>query len=273
MRITEQTTTFPQREPRTVRVGGFDTIAADGKELAQIMLQDCLEQRDQGRTAPPRLVFSSNGQGVSLAGSQPEFMKIMKEADIIHADGMSVVWASKLLTKSPLPARVSTSDYFYDAAEVAQATGLRFFMLGGSERQNAEVVEAITKLYPDLQIAGRRNGYFSREEEADVCRQIVESGADVLWVGMGKPLQEEWSVRNRERLRGVGWIKTCGGLFAFLTGSSIRAPRWLQDYGLEWAWRLAQDPRRLALRYMITNPYSIYRLIRYTERGGKAETS
>ncbi len=252
------------KHAQTIRVGGFHTIVADSKELAQMMLRDCLGAKG-ARTELPKLVFSSNGQGVSLAGMKPDFMKTMAEADIVHADGMSVVWASRLLTSSPLPSRVATSDYFYDAAEVAQEHGLSFFIFGGSEAQNASVVDAIAQMYPDLKIAGRRNGYFQPEEEEDICRQIIESGADVLWVGLGKPLQEEWSVRNRDRLKGLAWIKTCGGLYAFLSGSSRRAPRWVQNIGFEWLWRLALNPRRLALRYAVTNPHSIYRLIRYTD--------
>lgn len=253
-------------EIRSVHIGGFDTIVASNQELARIMLTDCLVDSDKKSLRLPKLVFSSNGQGISLAGTDPDFMNIMKQADIIHADGMSVVWASRLLSPYPLPERVATSDYFYVAAQIAQDNGLSFYMLGGREEQNAAVVRAISEMYPRLKIAGRQNGYFSRGDEDEICDRIVSSGADILWVGLGKPMQEHWSVRNREKLRGVGWVKTCGGLYSFLTGESKRAPEAVQKLGLEWLWRLAENPKRLGYRYLLSNPHSIYRLIRYTAR-------
>ncbi|MCY1648416.1 WecB/TagA/CpsF family glycosyltransferase [Caulobacter sp. SL161] len=245
-----------------VRVGGFNTVAATRAQLAQIMVKDCLAARTT--KADPKLVFSSNGQGIALAGEDPNFADAMDGADIIHADGMSVVNASRLLTRTPLPERAATTDFFHDAAEAAQAAGLKFFILGGKEDQNLAATEAMQRLYPDLQIVGRRNGYFSSEQDAEVCQAIVDSGADVLWVGLGKPKQEFWSVANRERLRGVGWIKTCGGLYSYLAGDAPRAPVWVQKAGLEWLFRTLLEPRRLGVRYLITNPHSIYRMVRYS---------
>ncbi|MEP3032886.1 MAG: WecB/TagA/CpsF family glycosyltransferase [Pseudoruegeria sp.] len=251
-------------EPSTVCVGGFNTIVVDSLQLADTMLRDCIANRRKEEES--KLVFSSNGQGVSLAGTNPDFMKTMEQAHIIHADGMSVVWASRILASKPLPSRVATSDFFYDAAEVAQANGLSFYMFGGSELQNSTAVQAIKKKFPNLKIVGRRHGYFCEQDDEDICREIVESGADVLWVGLGKPLQEEWCVRNKKKLKGIGWIKTCGGLYGFLGGTSRRAPGWLQHIGFEWAFRAALNPRHLLLRYLITNPHAIYRMVRYTKR-------
>src|SRR5690606_36992720 len=132
----------------------------------------------------------------------------MAQADIIHADGMPVVWASRL-AGAPLPERVCTTDFFHDAACSAVEHQLRFFILGGSEELNREAVKAMVRLHPGLKIAGRHHGYFGEDMDEEVCSSIRRSGADVVWVGLGKPRQEEWSVRNRARLAGVGWIKTC----------------------------------------------------------------
>lgn len=247
----------------TVLIGGFDTAVTTRRALAARMVRDCLRAREQA-AAPPRLVFSSNGQGVALAGEDPAFRALMRQADIVHADGMSVVAASRLLTRTPLPERIATTDFFHDAAAAAVPAGLRFFMLGGSETQNAAAVVAVRRLYPDLRIVGRRHGYVEPHEDADLCREIVDRGTDVLWVGMGKPRQERWSVENRDRLTGVGWIKTCGGLYAFLAGDAPRAPLWMRQAGLEWLFRAAREPRRLGWRYLTTNPYSIYRMVRHS---------
>lgn len=248
----------------TVPIGGFRTVIATATQFADRMVADCLAARaarQTGAPIPPKLAFSSNGQGISLAGADRDFANVMNQADFVHADGMSVVFASRLPGRKRLPERIATTDFFHDAAEAAIRSDLSFYILGGSEAQNAAAYDAIATLYPTLRLAGRRNGYFSREEDAAVCAEIVASGADVLWVGLGKPLQERWSVANRERLAGVGWLKTCGGLYAFLAGEAKRAPDWAQAAGLEWAWRLLQEPGRLAWRYLVTNPHAIYLML------------
>jgi exopolysaccharide biosynthesis WecB/TagA/CpsF family protein len=252
------------RSVQTVVLGGLPTVVATRREFAELLVQDCLGARRAASPKAPKLVFSSNGQGISLAGTDSRFDAAMRAADMIHADGMPVVYASRLFTRTPLRERIATTDFFHDAALAAVEHGLSFYMFGGTEAQNKAACEAALELYPKLNIAGRRNGYFAPEEEADICSKIIESKCDVLWVALGKPLQEYWSVRNRDRLCGVGWVKTCGGLYDFLGGGVKRAPDWVQRFALEWAWRMVQEPRRLAWRYMVTNPHAIYRLARYS---------
>ena len=247
----------------TVTVGGFRTLRTTRQELAALMVRDCIANRAT-RTALPKLVFSSNGQGISLAGTDLAFASAMSEADIIHADGMSVVIASRLLTKRPLPERIATTDFIDSAAPAAEQAGLSFFLLGSSESQNKAACDVLRTRYPALRIVGRHHGYFDELDDERLCAEIVASGADVLWVALGKPRQEFWCVRNRHRLVGVGWIKTCGGLFSYLTNDVSRAPVWMQDYGLEWLYRTAQEPTRLAWRYLLTNPHSLYRMVRFS---------
>ena len=263
------TAAFPCAEPEesaadfaTLFIGGFHTVVATSEQLARRMAADCLSARlarGGHSLRAPRLVFSSNGQGISLA-SDPAFARIMDEADLIHADGMSVVFASLFAGRRRLPERIATTDFFHRAVATAMREDLSFYMLGGSERQNLAAFAAIRAAYPGLRLAGRRNGYFARDEDATVCREIVASGADVLWVGLGKPLQEQWAVTNRERLAGVGWLKTCGGLYAFLANEVRRAPRLAQNLGLEWVWRTLQEPQRLGWRYLMTSPHALVRI-------------
>ncbi|WP_205289241.1 WecB/TagA/CpsF family glycosyltransferase [Microbacterium arborescens] len=238
-------------------------------ELAEAMVTDCVQAR-RDPTTLPKLVFSSNGQGIALAAKDDDFANAMKKADIIHADGMPVVLASRM-TGAPIPERIATTDFFHDAASAATTNGLSFFILGASERQNELAVRAMMAQYPDLTIAGRHHGYFSPDEDESILHLIRESGADVLWVALGKPHQELWCARNRDRLAGIGWVKTCGGLYAFLSGDVGRAPRWMQRAGLEWLYRLQEDPKRLAARYLKTNPIAFYRLLRHTRRGTNAD--
>ncbi len=248
-----------------VTIGGLPTASITREALAQCMVQDCLTARAAPDTWIPKVVLSSNGQGIALAGQDKEFAALMTQADIIHADGMPVVFASRL-TRHPLPERIATTDFFHDAARAAEANGLKFFILGAKEIQNKAAVDAIKRMYPKAEIVGRRDGYFSADADDEVCAEIRNSGADVLWVALGKPRQEYWAIRNKEKLKGVGWIKTCGGLYAFLAGDAPRAPEWMQKAGLEWLYRAMQEPRRLAFRYIVTNPYSLYRLISATQR-------
>jgi exopolysaccharide biosynthesis WecB/TagA/CpsF family protein len=113
---------------------------------------------------------------------------------------------------------------------------------------------------------GHRHGYFSRDQEPAIVRSINLARPDILWIGMGAPAEQQFVIRNRQHLRGVGIIKTAGGLFDFLSGRARRAPPWMQTAGLEWAFRTMLEPRRLAGRYMMTNPHALFLLLTQTQR-------
>jgi exopolysaccharide biosynthesis WecB/TagA/CpsF family protein len=140
---------------------------------------------------------------------------------------------------------------------------LRFFLLGATEEANAKAAETLARRYPGLVIVGRRHGYFSLGEEDDVCDEINITKPDVIWVGLSVPLEYEFAVRNKDRLK-AGWLVTCGGCFNFVTGAYKRAPLWMQQIGLEWLFRLAREPKRLFWRYAVTNPLAIFLLLTRT---------
>ncbi|HEY1961477.1 MAG TPA: WecB/TagA/CpsF family glycosyltransferase [Rhizomicrobium sp.] len=225
------------------------------------MVGDCLAAR--GGKRRPKLVFASNGHAIALAATDAQFRKYFEAANLIHADGQPVVLASKLLTRHPIPERSATTDFIHDAAHAGAESGLSFFLLGATERVNAQCAMALELQYGCLHIAGRRHGYFTPDEEAALCDSINSSGADVLWVGLGVPLEYDFCVRNRHRLN-AGWIVTCGGCFNFVTGDYARAPEWMQRCGLEWLYRLLREPRRLFWRYAITNPLALFALLTKT---------
>jgi len=237
-------------------------------DAARLMVADCLAWRQQ-TGARPKLVFSTNGQAISLAARDPEVARAMARADCVLPDGASVVTAARLLTRAPIPERVATTDFVHDAAKAAQVAGLRFFLLGASEEINAKAADELMRLYPGLEIAGRHHGYFSEAEEAAVCAAIDASGADVVWVGMGMPREQFFCLRNRDRIR-AGWLITCGGCFNFLSGDYRRAPAWMQKSGLEWLHRMATGPRYLIWRYLVTNPHAIYLMLTRTDRDAVA---
>lgn len=246
-----------------VIVGGLRTACVSRHQLGGLMIGDCLAAR--GGQRAPRLVFASNGHAIALAALNAEFRRQLAQADLIHADGTPVVFASRLLTRTPVPERSATTDFIFDAAHAAAQHGLKFFLLGSTEEVNSRCAANLNEAYPGVEIAGRRNGYFSAEEEARVCEQINRSGADVLWVGLGVPLEYEFCLRNKARLK-VGWIVTCGGCFNFAAGDYVRAPQWMQKTGLEWLHRLWREPKRLFWRYLVTNPIAIAMLLLSTGR-------
>lgn len=253
---------------RQVILGGVAIAAVTQDELAQRMVDDCAVNRN--RAARPLFLSSVNGNVLSRYHSEESFKTLLDEADILDADGMPLVMASRWLSPAPLPERVATTDFIHTAARYAARAGLKFYFLGGHEHENEQAVARTQARYPDLQIAGRRHGFFDQDEEAEICKNIVESGADVLWVGMGVPREQNFIVRNRDRLVGVTWIKSCGGLFKFLAGFDSRAPDWMQRAGLEWVFRMANAPKQFFWRYVTTSPHAIYLMIKHralTKRG------
>jgi N-acetylglucosaminyldiphosphoundecaprenol N-acetyl-beta-D-mannosaminyltransferase len=249
------------RNYREVTVGGIRTACVSRAQLAQLMVGDCLAARRY--TRKPRLIFASNGHAIAMAATDAGFRRQFDAATLIHADGQPIVFASRALTHSPIPERSATTDFIYDAAAAARDSGLRFFLLGATEQVNADCAERLAKDYDGLTIAGRRNGYFKPEDEAAICDAINGSGADVLWVGLGVPLEYEFCIRNKHRLN-VGWIVTAGGCFNFVTGEYRRAPGWMQAAGLEWLYRLWREPKRLFWRYAVTNPRALFTILTRT---------
>jgi exopolysaccharide biosynthesis WecB/TagA/CpsF family protein len=181
--------------------------------------------------------------------------------DAIDVDGMPLVYLSWLTNAGPLPERIATTDFFHDAARAATEHGMSFYLLGADKEENTRAVRAIQGLYPKLRIAGHHHGYFSPMEEEDLIVEIKDRGTDVLWVGLGVPREQAFMVRNRTRLEGLTWVKSCGGLLNFLSGTRRRAPYWMQRAGLEWAFRVAQEPRRLIGRYTVTNVHASFRIL------------
>jgi N-acetylglucosaminyldiphosphoundecaprenol N-acetyl-beta-D-mannosaminyltransferase len=252
----------------TVIVGGVKTACISRDGLTKLMITDCVAARAEPRR--PKLIFDTNGHGLSLTATDPRYREYLKAADLIHADGQVIVTASRFLTSSPIPERSATTDFFHDAAKAAGESGLRFFLFGGTEEVNAQCADITRDLYPSLQIAGRRNGYFSATDEGKICDGINASGADVVWVGLGKPREQEFCVRNRQRIK-AGWLVTCGGCFNYITGRYSRAPNWMQRAGFEWLHRMATNPRQLFWRYLTTNPHALFLIATRTRSGSSAQ--
>ncbi|EHS54117.1 glycosyl transferase, WecB/TagA/CpsF family [Rhizobium sp. PDO1-076] len=242
----------------TVRLGGLPIALIDMHTSAQAFVRTALEARN--RDALPFYSTSANGQVIALAARDAQFRDTLLKAGQIHADGMPMVLLSRVLCRTPLPERVATTDLVHAVAELAEQAGVSFYFLGATEDSNQRAVAQMRAQYPNLVFAGSSNGYIADREEA-VVAEIARLKPDILWIGMGVPYEQQFVARNLERLRGVGVIKTSGGLFDFLAGKLPRAPEWMQKAGLEWAYRLFREPRRLLVRYLSTNPIALYQLL------------
>ncbi|HEY4940805.1 MAG TPA: WecB/TagA/CpsF family glycosyltransferase [Rhizomicrobium sp.] len=246
----------PANDPYAeVVVGDIKTACVSRAHMTAIMVDDCFAAR-RARQAP-KLIFASNGHAIAMVATDANFRAVFGQADMVHADGQPVVIGSQWLTDTPIPERSATTDFIHDAAKAAAEKGLKVFLLGATEDVNARCAEILRFAYPGLKIAGRRNGYFKREDEAAVCDAINASGADIVFVGLSVPLEYEFCVRNKQRLR-AGWVVTCGGCYNFVTGDYARAPGWMQKYSLEWLYRLVREPRHLFWRYAVTNPLAAF---------------
>lgn len=199
----------------------------------------------------PRYTVVVNAAKVVTAARDPELRRVLMEADLVTADGMSVVWAAKLLRR-PLKARVTGIDLFERLMGEAAMRGLSVYLLGASGESVERVAARFQSLHPGLRIAGYRDGYFDRSKSTSIADSIKESRADVLFVAMGSPAQEKWIAENLDRT-GVRFALGVGGSFDHFSGFARRAPRWMQRAGLEWLYRLSREPRRLWRRYLISN--------------------
>ena len=172
-------------------------------------------------------------------------------SDLILADGISVVWASRLLGR-PLPERVAGIDLMMGMFRRGNERGYKVFCLGATDDVLDKVSARLAAEFPDIRQAGRQNGYFSDDEEAKIADRIAAANPDILLVAMTSPKKEKFLARWSDRI-GVPVCHGVGGSFDVFAGKVQRAPEGWQRLGLEWLYRLKQEPRRLLRRYMVTN--------------------
>jgi len=183
------------------------------------------------------------------------------KADLVVADGMPVVWAS-YLKGTPLPGRVAGANLVSQLAARAAAGGKSLFLLGGDHGTAEASAEVLQGRHPDLRIAGTLCPPMGFERDARQMRQIrdvlLRARPDIVYVALGSPKQE-WLIYEMRRYLPSTWWLGIGISFSFLSGRLRRAPEWMQSHGLEWAYRLYQDPHRLAKRYLVNGiPFAIY---------------
>ena len=184
------------------------------------------------------------------ASRDPELRRIINDCALVNVDGMPVVWASRLLGR-PLKERVAGCDLFEALMRRAGEKGWRVFLLGAREEVVSKVASTYRHKYPNLVLAGYRNGYWKGEaEEAEVVEQIRAARPDLLFVAISSPKKEQFLGRWQAEMK-VPFAMGVGGTFDVAIGHVKRAPLWMQKSGLEWFYRFLQEPRRMFRRYFI----------------------
>jgi exopolysaccharide biosynthesis WecB/TagA/CpsF family protein len=248
-----------------ITLGGLRIAVLDLEQTADFMIELVFPQR---RLTRPLYLTSANGEVLTRCSTEPTTDRLFRTADLINADGQPLVAASRLRSPLGLPERVATTDLFHVVAGKAETANLSFYMFGADEAENAAAVANVRRMYPKLRIVGQSHGYLRGDALRAKVDEINELAPDYLWVALGVPYEQAFVAEFTSRLNKVGVIKTSGGLFNFLSGSRTRAPRWMQDAGLEWVWRIWLEPRRLFWRYLTTNPRALYLLL---DRGRAAK--
>lgn len=213
-------------------------------------------------TRTPHLVITADANAILIALDDPEFHRLMREAALVTPDGAGLLWAGRY-SGQPFPERVSGVDLVWRLTQLSHERGYRLFFLGAAPGVAERARENLLRQFPRAQIVGVHHGYFSAEQEPEVIAQIRAARPDVLLIAMGMPRQEKWAYRHRQALNTPVMIGV-GGSFDVYAGVVKRAPRWLQQSGLEWLWRLIQDPRKI--KKVRNLPRFVWRVLRDTKR-------
>lgn len=192
-----------------------------------------------------------NASKINLMHEDEKLTEIVNSCPLINADGASIIWSAKKLG-IPLKERVTGIDLFLKLVEIANEKGYRIFLFGAREEVLNKVKLCFEEKYPNLQIAGVRNGYFKEADEVAIIETIKESKADILFVAFSSPKKEYW-INKYLNVLNIPFVMGVGGSFDIVAGVTDRAPEWMQKNSLEWFYRFIQEPRRMFKRYIIGN--------------------
>ena len=242
----------PQQLERAVVLG----CAIDRLDMAGTLAH--IEQAiADGRTLQQ---VSVNAAKLVAMQRDPELRSVVESCELVNADGQSVVWASHVLG-DPLPERVAGIDLMSELMALAERKGYGVYVLGAREEILEKAVARLRDLHPDLRIVGYHHGYFSEDEDPVIAEEVRAAAPDMLFVAMTSPRKEHWLGRHGAAL-GIPFRMGVGGSIDVVAGLTVRAPRVWQRLGLEWAYRLRQEPGRLWRRYLRTNTTFLVLLMR-----------
>jgi N-acetylglucosaminyldiphosphoundecaprenol N-acetyl-beta-D-mannosaminyltransferase len=231
-----------------VRVGALELDVLRQSEAIEAILR--LVREGRGGT-----VFTPNVDHIVQAEHDLAFREAYSRVSLSLVDGTPVLWAARLLG-TPLPEKLSGSDLFEPLIERAATEGLRVVLLGGGPGVAELAAQNLRQKLPGLQVVDTlapRLGLSATDEERTAVERLKQAKADIIFVCLGAPKQELFSDRNREALAPAVLVGF-GAAVDFAAGTIPRAPRWMSQMGLEWAFRLGREPKRLAARYLLRDP-------------------
>lgn len=234
-----------------------ETVSIWGVPFGVVTMRGCLDFVDRWvmahrrQAVPSGYMVTANLHYVMLHHEHPRMAEVTRDASLIIADGMPIVWRSKLAARK-LPERVAGADLIYDIARLSAKQGYRLFLFGAADGVAQQAAERLSQLYPGLQIAGCYTPPFrtlSNDEQAAMIQGIRETRPDILLVALGQPKGELWVLEHYRQINAAMTIQV-GASFDFIIGKVQRAPMFFQKTGLEWLYRALSEPKRLIPRYM-----------------------
>ncbi|MGE3726020.1 MAG: WecB/TagA/CpsF family glycosyltransferase [Candidatus Sericytochromatia bacterium] len=241
------------------------SLRLQGLELRNAHLDQVMaEISERVHARIPTRLYYVNADCLNLAWSDLAYRQALEAADLLLPDGSGVALGARMTGQS-LIENLNGTDMFVPLCEQAISNNWRVWFLGGRPEVNLSLVQNLQLRWPDLQIAGHHHGYYDASQEAEIVKTIREAQPHILLVAMGAPQQERWIAQYAGSLQ-VPLMMGVGGLFDFYSGRIPRAPQLLRKLGLEWTWRLLQEPLRLWRRYLLGNPLFVLRMLRTGKR-------
>jgi N-acetylglucosaminyldiphosphoundecaprenol N-acetyl-beta-D-mannosaminyltransferase len=236
-------------------------------EFAPVTLTDTVEwARDWIRSERHGYMCTVNVAILMMMRSDPNLQGFVDRASLVVADGQPLIWASRL-QPAQLPERVTGVDLVEELCALAAKEGFGVYFLGARRPVIEAAAERLVARFPGLEVCGIADGYFDSSEAPLRARAVRESGAKILFVGMGVPRQEKFLESQWDEL-GISLAVPVGGSFEVIAGTARRAPAFMQRIGMEWSFRLAQEPGRLWKRYLVTNTQFIFHVLRSAVSSG-----
>jgi len=223
-----------------------------GANIDLLTMEETLQAVENiiGRLVPTQHVVVNVAKLVAMQTDE-ELRRVVNSCAIVNVDGQGVVWAARRMGIA-VPERVAGIDLFERLVNMAAEKGHRTYFLGATDEIIRETMTRLQSRHPQLKVAGFRNGYFDQADEAAIAKEIRDSDADMLFVGISSPKKEFFLERNLAAMN-VPFAMGVGGSFDIIAGKTKRAPKWMQRAGLEWFYRLLNEPRRMWKRYLGSN--------------------
>lgn len=221
----------------------MDKVNILGVHISMLNISDSVDEIMKMLEEPhPHMVFTPNSEIVMNAYHDDKFRSLLNSADLLTADGIGLVYASRIV-KKPIPERAAGFDIAMELLSRVSKTNHSVFLFGSKPGTAERAAKILCERNPGLNIAGCRNGYFKPEETDGIINEINASGADLVFVCLGAPAQEQWIAANADKLN-ARVLMGLGGSLDAVTGDMPRAPQWWCDHGLEWFYRLCKQPKR-----------------------------